>query len=160
MKTTEKLIQDFAQDVNPVRILLVGNNPIELSTLLETLATIPGRVVITETAFDTRSLCSRLLNFDPDFILIDDNIGKVELNHSVAELSGNPKTSQVPITVIKNSNYSESIISDSILDYLLKKNITADLILTTIKNTLKFKRTRKYLKQVLDARKELLLKVV
>jgi CheY-like chemotaxis protein len=148
------------QSSDSVNILLIGNNPIELNALLTTIAKVPGRKIITEIAFDFKSCWARLLKFQPNFILIDDNIGLDELGYTVDSLSTNLKTRDVPITVLKNSNYEESIVSADISDYLLKKDLTADSLYNAIKNTLKFRRTRQYLLDVYNKRKNLLLQLV
>lgn len=143
-----------------VNILLIGNNPIEMSSMLDTIAKVPGRKIMTEIAFDVKSSCQRLLNFQPTYILIDDNIGRNELSQTVDSFVHNRKTKDVPITVLKNSNYEEAVVSADIMDYLLKKNLTAESLYNAIKNTLKFRRTRQYLLDAYNKRKELLLKLV
>src|SRR5688572_27273309 len=148
------------QSSDSVNILLIGNNPIEMSALLTTISKVPGRKIMTEIAFDVKSCWARMINFQPNFILIDDNIGKQELGHTVDSLVNNQKTRDIPITVLKNSNYEESIVSADILDFLLKKDLTADSLYNAIKNTLKFRRTRQYLLDVYNKRKDLLLKFV
>lgn len=148
------------QSTESVNILLIGNNPIEMSSMLDTIAKVPGRKIMTEIAFDVKSSWQRLLNFQPTFILIDDNIGRSELSHTVDSFVHNAKTRDVPITVLKNSNYEEAVVSADILDYLLKKNLTAESLYSAIKNTLKFRRTRQYLLDAYNKRKELLMKLV
>jgi PleD family two-component response regulator len=149
-------ILSVKQQVDPTRILIVGNSPLELSGVINLFTQIPGQRFITETAFDTRSLWSRLRKFSPVFILIDDNIGKSELNETLQALTHNPKTSDIPIAVIKNSNYTESLPTADIWDYILKENLSSTSLLMALRNTLKFRRTRLYLKQALEGRKELL----
>jgi len=148
------------QSADPVNILLIGNNPIEISGMLEIIAKVPGRKIITEIAFDLRTSWVRLMSFQPTFILIDDNIGRIELSHTVDSLTHNQKTRDIPITVLKNSNYEEAVVSADIMDYLLKKNLTAESLYSAIKNTLKFRRTRQYLMDAYNKRKDLLLKLV
>ena len=97
---------------------------------------------MTEIAFDLTSIGQRLLNFRPNFILIDDNIGVTILTQTVERLSSNPKTRDIPITVLKNSNYSGSVVSNDIMDYVLKRNLTSEALLKSLGNSLKFKRTR------------------
>jgi CheY-like chemotaxis protein len=143
-----------------VNILLVGNNPIEMSSMLDTIAKVPGRKIMTEIAFDVKSSGQRLLKFQPTYILIDDNIGRSELTQTVDSFVHNQKTRNVPITVLKNSNYEEAVVSADIMDYLLKKNLTAESLYNAIKNTLKFRRTRQYLLDAYNRRKEMLLKLV
>lgn len=148
------------QPFDSINILLIGNNPIEMSILLATISKVPGRKIITEIAFDVKSCWARMLNFHPNFILIDDNIGRKELGYTVDSLVQNLKTRDIPITVLKNSNYEEAIVSADVLDYLLKKDLTADSLYNAIKNTLKFRRTRQYLLDVYNKRKDMLLKLV
>lgn len=143
-----------------VNILLIGNNPIEMSTMLNTIASVPGRRIITEIAFDVKSSLERLIKFQPTFILIDDNIGRAELWQTVDSLTHNAKTRDIPITVLKNSNYEEAVISADILDYLLKKNLTTESLYSAIKNTLKFRRTHQFLKDAYTKRKDLLKRLV
>lgn len=148
------------QSADQVNILFIGNNPLEMSSMLDTISKVPGRKIMTEIAFDVKSSLERLLKFDPNFILIDDNIGRTELSQTVHSLTNHLKTSDTPIAVIKNSNYEEAITAGNILDYLLKKNLTAELLYNTIKNTLKFKRTRQYLMEAYSKRKGQLMKLV
>lgn len=143
-----------------MNILLVGNNPIELSSILNTIKGLPGRIISTETAFDLTSIWQRLIKFRPNYILIDDNIGYHELTRTVGVLSSNPKTREIPITVLKNSNYTESAFTNDIADYLLKQNLTTESLYTALKNSLKFKRTREFLSRAYAKRKLELLKLV
>src|SRR3990170_2418272 len=106
----------LSKSSEPLNVLLIGNNPIDLTKTLEKLNQIHGRRIITEIAFDLRSIVERLIKFRPNYILIDDNIGKTELNQTVNTLSKSRKTKDVPITVLKNSNYHESAVS-GILDF-------------------------------------------
>jgi hypothetical protein len=91
--------------------------------------------------------------------LIDDNLGKSELKETINTLSSNAKTKDIPITLLKNSNYHESLMANSILDYLLKQNLSTDAIYNTLKNSLRFKRTQLYLYQMYQKRKDFILKL-
>ncbi|MBX2961311.1 MAG: hypothetical protein KF687_02295 [Cyclobacteriaceae bacterium] len=140
-------------------ILLVGNNPIELSSILNTVKGLPNRLINTEIAFDLNSIWQRLIRFKPNYILIDDNIGYKQLTQTVSTLSANPKTRDIPITVIKNSNYTESAFSNDIADYLLKQNLTPESLYVVLRNSLKFKRTRQLLMRAYEQRKRALLRL-
>lgn len=135
----------LSKATEPLHVLLIGNNPIDLSKTLEKLNQIHGRRIITEIAFDLRSIVERLMNFRPNFILIDDNIGKSEMSNAVNTLSKSRKTKNVPITVLKNSNYRESFGSSGIMDYVLKQNFSADTFYNMLKNSLKLRKTQLYL---------------
>lgn len=155
----EKNLQDH-HATETLNVLLIGNNPIEMGRVLEKLQQVRGHRIITEIAFDLKSILERLMRFRPNFILIDDNIGKNELLVTVNALSSNRKTKDIPITVLKNSNYHEAMGSASILDYLLKQNLSPESLYNTVKNSLKFRRTQLYLHQAYRKRKNQLLKVI
>ena len=137
-----------------MNVLLVGNNPIELSGILGKLMESNTSGVIAEIAFDFRGLIQRLINFTPNYIVIDDNIGREELGLALAELSHNKKTKDIPITVLKNSNYSESDTTGGALDYLLKQSLTPESFLVSLNNSLKFRRTQLYLYKAYKNRKQ------
>src|SRR5450432_2851114 len=121
MKTKENLTS-LSEELN---VLVVGNNPIELGKVFDSLNEIHGKRIITEIAFDLKTIIERLSKFTPNFILIDDNIGKSELNNSVQALLRFRKTKSIPITVLKNSNYHEAI-NPGVLNYVLKDHLTGE----------------------------------
>ena len=146
MKSTE-------QNPSSIHVLLIGNNPMEMGTVLDKLQQVRAQKIITEIAFDLRSILERLIRFNPNFIFIDDNIGRSELQETLKQLSSNRKTKDVPITVLKSSNYHEALGASSILDYLLKQNLSADALYNTVKNSFRFRRTQAYLSKIYQKRK-------
>lgn len=148
----------LSQSSEPLNVLLIGNNPIDLTKTLEKINQIHGRRIITEIAFDLRSIVERLMKFSPNYILIDDNIGRSELTQTINTLSKSRKTKDVPITVLKNSNYHESSPS-GILDYVLKQNFSAETFYSILRNSLKFRRTQLFLYKAYQKRKGQLKKL-
>ncbi len=147
------------QGFENLNVLLVGNNPIELSKVFENIENVPGKRVLTEIAFDIKTILERLARFRPNFILIDDNIGKLELKNAVKLLGSDKKTKNVPIAILKNSNYEE-VFSVGVMDYILKENINGHSLYTALTNSLKFRRTQLYLKKVLRRRKGQLKRLI
>lgn len=143
----------IATSSEPLNVLLIGNNPIDLTRMLEKINQIHGRRIITEIAFDLRSIVERLAGFTPNFIIIDDNIGRSELTLTVERLAKSRKTKDVPITVLKNSNYRESLAT-GIMDYVLKQNFSAEAFYSLLRNSLKFKRTQLLLQNAYQRRKQ------
>lgn len=148
----------LANNTEPLNVLLIGNNPIDLTKTLEKINQMHGRRIITEIAFDLRSILERLMKFNPNFIIIDDNIGKSQLTQTVETLSKSRKTKNVPITVLKNSNYRESYTT-GILDYVLKQNFTAESFYNILRNSFKLRRTQLYLYKAYQKRKRQLGKL-
>jgi CheY-like chemotaxis protein len=151
-------MKSTTQNSHSLNILLIGNNPMELGTVLEQLKQVRAQKIITEIAFDLKGIVDRLIMFNPNFIFIDDNIGRSELRETVKQLSINRKTKDIPITVLKSSNYHEALGSGSILDYLLKQNLSADALYNTVKNSLRFRKTQCYLQKIYQKRKTELLR--
>lgn len=133
-------------------VLLIGNNPIELSKVFDHIRQTKGKKVMTEIAFDLKSGMQRLIRFRPSHIVIDDNIGRETLRETVTALAHHSKTRDIPITVIKNSNYLEAI-TFGVMNYILKDNLTGDSLFMALKNSLKFKTTQEYLKNAYRKRK-------
>lgn len=148
----------LSKSAEPLNVLLIGNNPIDLTRTLEKINQIRGRRIITEIAFDLRSIVERLISFNPNFILIDDNIGKSEMTETIETLSKTRKTKDVPITVLKNSNYHEAS-STGILDYVLKQNFSPESFYSMLSNSLKLKRTQLFLYKAYQKRKRQLRKL-
>src|ERR1700690_1994728 len=138
--------------IETLNILVVGNNPTELGHVFECLARIPGKQIVTKIAFDLETIFERLGKFTPTFILIDDNIGRVELKKAVQALLKSRKTKRVPITVLKNSNYHEAINS-GVMNYILKKDLTGESLYGAFKNSIRGKRTQLYLSQAYKKRR-------
>jgi CheY-like chemotaxis protein len=145
---------ETVKDQDSLNLLLMGNNPIELSSILGKIRDSHNKSIITEIAFDIKSLLDRLISFTPNYIVIDDNIGRKELHDALNQLHQNRKTRNIPVTVLKNSNYEESNSAPSVLDYLLKQNLSAESLFTSIRNSLKFRKTQLYLYKAYKNRKK------
>jgi hypothetical protein len=144
---------DLSRSVEPLNVLLIGNNPIDMSRTLEKINQMQGRKIITEIAFDFKSIGERLMNFSPNFILIDDNIGKTEMALAMETLNKTRKTKNIPVTVLKNSNYQESGSTSRVLDYILKQNFSTDSLYNAIRNSLRLEKAQAFLYSAYKKRK-------
>ena len=123
-------------------VLVVGNNPTELGQVFDRLQGIPNKTILTEMAFDLRTILERLTIFRPQHILIDDNVGKQAL-HTMVDKLHNRKTRNVPITILKNSNYQETI-GAGVMNFVLKQNLTSELLYRELLNSILFFETQRY----------------
>jgi hypothetical protein len=124
------------------RVLAVGNNPIELGHIFDRLQGITDKIIQTETAFDLKTILERLVFFRPQHIIIDDNVGRSELQVMVTRLH-TKKTRHVPITILKNSNYHETI-GAGVMNFILKKNLTSESLYRELLNSLRFLESQRY----------------
>jgi DNA-binding NarL/FixJ family response regulator len=145
--------------IGELSVLVMGNNPGDLGAVFEKLSGMRENKIVTEIVFNLKTAINTLRKFNPDFILIDDNIGKVELNDSVKKLLHFRKTKTIPITILKNSNYQEAI-SSGVLNYVLKSNLNAESLLSALKNSRKFRQTETYLRQAYRKRKGRVLRLI
>lgn len=137
------------------QLLLVGNNPIEMSSVADRLKEIRHQPIVAQFAFDLKSSLQCLSKFVPSYILIDDNIGTNELRETVQALTRNKKTKNVPITIIKNSNYQATLF-DTPLDFVLKSNLSSVRILNTLSRSATARDAQVYLKGAYQKRRGLL----
>ncbi|MBX2899323.1 MAG: hypothetical protein KF775_06720 [Cyclobacteriaceae bacterium] len=144
-------MSNIVKSEGQLNVLLVGNNPIDLSRTQQGLTEIQNHKVTTETAFDVLSINERLNRFSPNFILLDDNLGLVGLHTIVQTLQTHRKTRHVPITVLKNSNYEETA-HWGVLNYVLKQATTGEGLYKAFLNSLKCRRTQQNLRQAYQKR--------
>lgn len=139
-------------------VLVVGNNPTELGQVFDRLRGIRNRTIFTEIAFDLQTILERLILFQPQHILIDDNVGKEAL-HTMVEKLHERKTRNVPITILKNSNYQETI-GAGVMNFVLKRNLTSELLYRELLNSIRFFETQRYWDKAYRKRKGQLARLV
>ena len=121
---------------NGWKILIVGNNPIELSQVNAQLHAIREPEIITEMAFDDQSTFQRLTVFPAQHIILDDNIGMDTMKNVVARLKRR-RSLRVAVTVLKNSNYEETLGSGAV-NYVLKQSLSSELLHGELINSMHF----------------------
>ena len=138
--------------IEDMHVLMIGNNPLELAAVFGYLKNIPGKRVITEIAFDLKSGIQRLSKFTPNFIIIDDNLGRKELTRAVGSFSHFRKTKHTPVTVLKNSNYQEAF-GGTAMNYILKRDLSEETLHAAFRSSLVSAKAQFYLKEVYRKRK-------
>ncbi|MBS1545714.1 MAG: hypothetical protein JST14_18900 [Bacteroidetes bacterium] len=119
------------------KILLVGNNPMEMSMVQEKLKSIRHKTVLTEMAFDALTVYERIGSFVPEHVLIDDNVGRASINEMIMRMK---RPGRVPVTVLKNSNYEEVGIW-GVSNYVMKHNLTSQHLYLELLNSQRFVQT-------------------
>ena len=129
--------------VEKMNVLMIGNNPLKLAIVFNYLKNLPNRKVITEIAFDLKSGLEQLSRFNPNFIILDDNLGRTELTHAIGSLSHFRKTKNIPVTVLKNSNYHEAF-GGVAMNYVLKQNLSEESLYSAFESSLISARAQLY----------------
>lgn len=126
-----------------INVFLLGNNPIELSNIYEKLKSIRTRKFNAEIGFDLKDAYKRIMKFKPMCILIDDNLEALYLKSLIKKLSSRDNTKDIPITIIKNSNYRDTYLAEA-QDFILKDGITEETLSRSILNAIKWKPMSRY----------------
>jgi len=110
-------------------------------------------------AFDLKSGLQRLAKFNAHFIILDDNLGRHELTHAVGSLSHYKKTKNVPVAVLKNSNYQEAF-GGVAMNYILKGDLSEKALYAAFRSSLISARAQSYLKEVYRKRRGQLMRLL
>lgn len=110
-----------------VPVLIVGNNPIEMTSFYNVLVGIRSKNYLADVCFDIKDSFDKINKEKPAVILIDDNLMMNDVQKMVNILHQNAKTRDIKIIVLKSSNWNYSVI-DNVNDYILKDTVTSDLL--------------------------------
>lgn len=127
-------------NIEPINVFLIGNNPIELSNIYEKLKEIRNKTYQTEIGFELRGLFKKIMKFNPACILIDDNVERSYMKKLTLKLASNRHTKDIPITILKNSNRDSYITNAE--EFLLKDSVTSELLSRSIGNSIRLKKMR------------------
>lgn len=136
-----KVANSPSNNIEAINVFLIGNNPIELSNIYDKLKDIRNKTFRTEVSFDLKGLFKKIIHFNPACILIDDNVDRAYIDKLLNRLSTHKRTKNIPITVLKNFN-RESFLSNA-EGFLLKDNMTSELLSSSILNSIKLKKMRR-----------------
>jgi len=127
-------------NIEPINVFLIGNNPIELSNIYEKLKEIRSKTYQTEIGFELRGLFKKIMKFNPACILIDDNVERSYMKKLTLKLASNKHTKDIPITILKNANRDSYITNAE--EFVLKESVTAELLSRSIVNSIRLKKMR------------------
>ncbi|GAA5035564.1 hypothetical protein GCM10011506_32270 [Marivirga lumbricoides] len=126
-----------------ISVLLVGNNPIEMSRVYESLTTLKEKIFKIDTSFSDDDTMKKIASSNPNCIIIDDNLGIASLKHLIEKINLLGKEA-LSITLLKTKNSQEVLYG--VQEYLMKESLTPDRIYFSLVNALRFRKTQKYLK--------------
>ena len=107
-----------------IPVLIIGNNPIEMTSIYNILVGFRSKSYLTDVCFNLKDSFDRISKSRPEVLLVDDNLGSNEIQKMVLVLKNNIKTRSIKVIVLKSSNRSFKVI-DNVDDYILKDSINA-----------------------------------
>ena len=149
----------MAQSVTPnlreksLSVFMIGNNPIDISNIYEKLKASSKIKFVTEAAFDITGMFRKIIQLNPNYILLDDNLGSSKVRRIIHQLVKDKRTHNIPITIVKNSNYS-AVITEGAQDYILKDTLNEDSVYRSFVNSRKLRKTQVYFYKSLRKNKQ------
>lgn len=116
-----------------LNVMVIGNNPAELSGYLKKLSSFQGVRFITGFCFNLRKSMMEIRNWNPQYIVIDDCFSREQIRKFIRRIRRNVKTQEIPVALLKSNN--KHILIPDIQDYLLKENFTPERLLHAIRNS-------------------------
>lgn len=110
-----------------IPVLIIGNNPIEITSVFNTLMSIRSKSYFADVCFDVRDSFDRIAKAKPEIILIDDNLMLDDVRKLVRVLKQNSKTKDIKTIVLKSTNWNYAVI-DNVDDYIMKDTINAEML--------------------------------
>ena len=127
--------QSMSISENPdnVNVMLIGNNPAEVSGYLSKLSNFKGVRFITTCCFNLRKSFMEIRNWKPHYIVIDDYFPRNQIRKFIRRIRRNVNTQEIPVAILKSSN--RSILIKGVQDYLLKDSFTPERLYHAIRNS-------------------------
>lgn len=117
-----------------IPVLIIGNNPIEMTSVYNILVTNTEKNYVADVCFDVKDCFDRIAKQKPKVILIDDNLLIDDINKLIKVLKSNTKTADIKVIVLKSTNWNFNVV-DNVDDYILKDTISGGLLDRTIIKT-------------------------
>ena len=145
-------------DSESMNVLLVGNNPSEISKMHQYISSLKKPLFRVAIAFNLIRIFRRIRKIKPASILIDDSMNKRRMKRLINRLHRNPNTRDIPVTLLKSSNH-QFLINADIDNYILKDNLTAENLHRTIMNSGNLRRTSIYMYKSFKKSRSILQKI-
>ncbi|MCK5105893.1 MAG: hypothetical protein KAQ62_03305 [Cyclobacteriaceae bacterium] len=132
LNTSQTIANDYWMEVLGIKrdripVLIIGNNPIEMTSIYNTLIEIRSKNYLADVCFDIKDSFDIIAKSKPEVIFIDDNLILYDLKKLLRILKQNARTKHIKIIALKSSNWNYHIIDD-VDDYILKDAINANIL--------------------------------
>ncbi len=131
-----EMIEAIRKKREHLNVMIIGNNPIEITSIYNSLNEYRGKNYIADVCFSIKDSITRMLKKRPDCILLDDNILLDQLKSFVLKLKESSRLKNIPVVLLKSSNLNFAVGND-VQDFLLKGNLTTDILSNTIEKNVK-----------------------
>ena len=124
---SENWIQVLGIKRSKIPVLIIGNNPIEMTSIYNILIGIRSKNYLADVCFNVKDSFERITKKRPEVVFVDDNLILDDIKKLIRVLRQNAKTKGIKIIALKSSNWNFQLI-DNVDDYILKDVIKADVL--------------------------------
>jgi CheY-like chemotaxis protein len=110
-----------------IPVLIIGNNPIEMTSIYNILISNTQKNYLADVCFDVKDSFNRITKQKPSVILIDDNLLIEDISKLIRVLRSNTKTRNIKVIVLKSTNWNYNVI-DHVDDYILKDTVNSGIL--------------------------------
>ena len=125
--TSENWINVLGIKRDKIPVLIMGNNPIEMTSIYNILIESRSKNYLADVCFNVKDSFDRINKAKPEVIFIDDNLILNDNKKLLRILSQNSKTKNIKIIILKSTNWNYQVF-DNVDDYILKDTINADTL--------------------------------
>ncbi|MDN4166803.1 hypothetical protein QWY31_14925 [Cytophagales bacterium LB-30] len=136
-----------------VKVLMIGNNPIEMSTLFDTMRAQNHSGLVLDTSFTLEDARHKLQKNTPHVLLIDENLGVKNIQELMQLLESDETYKDIPVALLKDSNYSR-VAFNGIQEYVLKSDLNVERLVATLIQAIRFRKSHLYLYRAYRAGKQ------
>lgn len=116
-----------------LNVIMIGNNPSELSGYLSKLSNFQRVRFITSFRFNLMKSIMDIRKWKPHYIIIDDYFPTKQIRKFIRRIRRNVDTQEIPVAILKSNNRHLPVTG--VQDFLLKENFTAERLLHAIRNS-------------------------
>ncbi len=118
-----------------VSVLIIGNNPIEITSIHHSLSGIRNKNYVADVCFNVKDSFDRITKNKPRAILIDDNFMPGDILNFISVLKQNSKTEHIRVIALKSANSNNDVLYD-VDDSIFKGTLTAETLDSVIEKNL------------------------
>lgn len=118
-----------------INVLIIGNNPIEITSIYNSLNNYRGKNYIADVCFSIKDSIGRMLKKKPDCILLDDNLLVDQIKLLINKLRESSRLRNIPVVLLKSSNFNFAA-GNEVQDFLLKGSLTTETLSNTIEKNI------------------------
>ncbi len=150
----------LSENGDNLNVMVIGNNPAEVSGYLSRLTNFQGVKFITNCCFNLRKSFLEIRNWRPHYIMIDDYFPKEQIRKFIRRIRRNANTQEIPVAILKSNN--QQMLITGVQDFLLKESFTPETLLHAIRNSRNirkaqvilyktYKRSKKHFRKIRDS---------